>query len=58
MGYWPKIMDKIHILDLNMDLFFEKEQLQRYLDAHLYNTILSSQKKVAESKRKAQVKLF
>ena len=25
IGYWPKIMQRIHLLDMNMDSIFEKE---------------------------------
>lgn len=39
LGYWPNIMKKIHLLDLQMNLIFEKEPLQSYLDAYLFNTI-------------------
>ena len=56
IGYWPKIMEKIHILDVNMETILKKEpSLQSYLDASLYNTIRSTSKNVAVSKRKVQV---
>jgi hypothetical protein len=60
IGYWPKIMEKVNILDVNMDSLLEKEpSLQCYLDASLYSTIQSSNKKVIVSKRKVpgQLKL-
>lgn len=56
LGYWPKIMEKVNILDVNMDSIFKKEpSLQSYLDASIYNTIRSSQKKVTVAKRKVEV---
>lgn len=53
IGYWPKIMQRVQRLDMNMDLIFQKEPLQSYLDAYLYNNIKSPQKDVAVSERKA-----
>ncbi len=57
IGYWPKIMERVHLLDRNMDLIFEKQPLQCYLDTYLYNTILEVEKEVAASERKAPIKL-
>lgn len=48
MGYWPRIMQSVHRIDLSMDLIFQKEPLQSYLDAYLYQDMPSSQKPVAE----------
>jgi len=57
IGYWPKILERVHILDMNMDSILTKEPFQCYLDASLYNTIRSSYKNVAVSKRKVSVQL-
>lgn len=48
LGYWPKIMERVHILDRNMDLIFESESWQCYLDTYLYKNTL----KVAPSLKK------
>jgi hypothetical protein len=32
LGYWPKILERIHILDINMNLMFKEEPVQCYLD--------------------------
>src|SRR5664280_1915365 len=51
IGYWPKIMEKVNILDVNMDSILTKEpSLQSYLDASIYNTIKSPNKNVTVSK--------
>ena len=50
-----KIMERICILNLNMDSILTKKPIQTYLDASLYNTVKSSNKKVA-AKRKSQDK--
>lgn len=57
IGYWPKILEWVHLLDLNMDLIFKSGPLQCYLDAYLYNKMHTSDKKVAVSERKLAVKL-
>ena len=60
IGYWPKIMERIHIINVNMDSILKQEPIQCYLDASLYNTIKSSNKKVAVSSKRrvpGQIKL-
>ncbi len=57
MGYWPKILERIHLLDVNVDSILKKEPLQCYLDACLYNTVGSSDSSISVSKRKLPVKL-
>jgi hypothetical protein len=56
IGYWPKIMQRIHMIDMDMDLIFEKEPVQSYLDTYLYDNIKSSQKNVALSEKEAIIK--
>jgi hypothetical protein len=56
IGYWPKILGRVYILDRNLDSILEKKPLQCYLDACLFNTIRSSHKN-AVSKRKVSVQL-
>ena len=51
IGYWPKILERVHILDVNMDSILKKEPIQCYLDASLYDTIRSPQNNVAISKK-------
>ena len=55
LGYWPKIFERVHILDVNMDSILKKEPLQCYLDAPLYNTVRSSTKNVLISKNKVSI---
>jgi hypothetical protein len=51
IGYWPKIMQNVHRMDMNMDLIFKKELIQSYLDAYLYDNIQSSHDKVSVSEK-------
>jgi hypothetical protein len=57
IGYWPKILGSVYILNMNLDSILKKEPVQCYLDASLFNTIRSSHKNVAASKRKVSVQL-
>jgi hypothetical protein len=57
IGYWPKIMGSVHIIDRNMDSILKTEPLQCYLDACLYNTVQSSNKNLTVSKKKVPVQL-
>jgi len=57
IGYWPKILGRVYILDMNLDSILKKEPVQCYLDASLFNTIRSSHKNAAASKRKVSVQL-
>ena len=42
IGYWPRIMQSVHRIDQSMDLLFQKEPLQSYLDAYLYRQVHGS----------------
>ena len=56
IGYWPKLMEKIHILDVNMETILTKEpSLQSYLDASIYNAVKSPNKIVITPKKKVEV---
>ena len=50
-------MERISILDMNMDSILKKEPIQCYLDASLYNNVRSSTKNVTVSKQKVEVQL-
>ena len=36
LGLWPKIMSRVHIIDVNIDDFLMHESSQGLLDAFLY----------------------
>ena len=55
LGHWSKILERIHILDVNIDSILKKELIQCYLDASLYNNIRSSENNVAISKKKVPI---
>lgn len=56
MGYWPKIMERVQILDVNMEALFRKEPVQCYLDAYMYSAFECLEKNEAPSKSKVSVK--
>lgn len=43
LGYWLEIMERIHMIQLNMDSFFENKPAQSYLDTYIENQIDSSE---------------
>jgi hypothetical protein len=55
IGYWPKILQRIHLLDRNIDSILKKEPYQCYLDASLYNTVQSSKKNVGVTKKRIPI---
>ena len=57
IGYWPKIMQGVNRIDLNMDLLFRKDALQSYLDAYLYDPTVSSQDTLLVSEKEAVPKV-
>jgi hypothetical protein len=56
MGYWPKIMERIYIVDKNMDALLRNEPLQCYLDAFLEGSVESFNSEVASAKEKVSAK--
>jgi hypothetical protein len=56
MGYWPKIMERVYIVDRNMDAMLRNEPLQCYLDAFLESSVGSISGEVAASKGKVPAK--
>jgi hypothetical protein len=57
LGYWPKILERIQILDININSIFKKEPIQCHLDAYLYDTMGGSRKNVLPSEKKGSIKL-
>ncbi|AUB54584.1 hypothetical protein BK007_00110 [Methanobacterium subterraneum] len=37
MGVWPRIMECIHILTLNLESVFNNNAIQTYLDSYIYD---------------------
>ncbi len=37
LGVWPKIMERIHLLNLNLETIFSNKPLQTYLDIYVYD---------------------
>jgi hypothetical protein len=49
MGLWPKIMERIHIIDVNIEDFLMQEPVQTHLDAFLYNQTKSKSSELLKS---------
>jgi len=57
IGHWPKIMERVYLLDMNIDSLLKKVPAQCYLDASLYNSAKNSHKNVVAPKKKVEVQL-
>ena len=53
IGYWPKILQRIHLLDRNIESILTKEASQQcYLNASIYGLIKSSSKHVTVASKR------
>lgn len=57
ISYWPRIMQNVHRLDREMDSLLQKETLQGYFDAYLYEHIQISQEKINYLQRRIFLQL-
>lgn len=55
LEYWPRILERINLLELNMRNVFEEKPVQSYLDAYLYGIIKSTENKHVLSERNVSV---
>lgn len=37
LGVWPRIMERVHLLNLNLETIFSNKPLQAYLDTYVYD---------------------
>lgn len=44
MGVWPKIMERAHILTLNLENIFSVSTLQTYLDSYIFDGVGADEK--------------
>lgn len=49
LGQWPRIMDRIHIINLELDAFFSEKPVQCCLDTYLPESIKAHEHELAES---------
>ncbi|UTB32698.1 MAG: hypothetical protein NKF70_14670 [Methanobacterium sp. ERen5] len=55
MGYWPKIMEGVHIIDKNMGMLLTEKPQQAYLDAFLYDAPTVAKSKPVRIKEKVPI---
>lgn len=55
-GLWPRIMERINIINININSFYEQKGVQTYLDTYLNIDELINKDKVAESMSKVPAK--
>lgn len=49
LGQWPRIMDRIHIINLELDSFFSEKPVQCCLDTYMHNTVWANEQKLVDS---------
>lgn len=49
MGHWPRVMDRVRIINRGLDSFFSETQKQCYLDTYLESTTRVSADEVLKS---------
>jgi hypothetical protein len=49
LGQWPRIMERIHIINLELDSFFSEKPVQCCLDTYMHNTIRANEQELVES---------
>lgn len=49
MGYWPQVMERVHILGSGLQSFYGDRPLQTYLDSYMYDEVKVSDKGVARA---------
>ncbi|MDY9922811.1 hypothetical protein [Methanobacterium sp.] len=49
LGQWPGIMDRIHIINIELDSFFSERPVQCCLDAYMHNPVKANEQELVES---------
>jgi len=49
LGQWPRIMDRINIINIELDSFFSEKPVQCCLDTYMHNTVWANEQKLVES---------
>ena len=49
LGQWPRIMERIHIINLELDSFFSEKPVQCCLDTYMHNNIMVNEQELVES---------
>ena len=49
LGQWPRIMERIHIINLELNSFFSEKPVQCCLDTYMHNTIMANDQELVES---------
>lgn len=49
LGQWPRIMEKIHIINLELNSFFNEKPVQCCLDTYMHNPVKDTEQQLVES---------
>jgi len=48
-GEWPRIMERVHLIDMEMNHFFSAKDSQTYLDTYLFGDVMVIGEELLES---------
>lgn len=49
LGQWPRIMERIHIINLELNSFFSEKPVQCCLDTYMHNPVKDTEQQLVES---------
>jgi hypothetical protein len=49
LGHWPRIMERIHIINLELNSFFSEKPVQCCLDTYMHNPVKANEQQLVES---------
>lgn len=58
MGVWPRVMERVNILGLEMDSFFSDKPIQAYLDSYIYSEVKTTDDHATASMGKVSAESF
>jgi len=49
LGQWPRIMERIHFINLELDSFFSERPVQCCLDTYMHNSVRANEQELVKS---------
>ncbi len=49
MGHWPRIMERIHLINLGLNSFFSEKPVQSSLDTYLHESVKVNERELLKS---------
>jgi len=55
LGQWPRIMDRIHIINIELDSFFSERPVQCCLDTYMHSPVNATNHEIRDSVKIPQI---